>query len=118
MKKSVCLALAAIFAAVLVSGGVMILVWANSGSTGAGPEGISLEEFERIEPGASMYDVEDIIGGSLGTLKSKKVVNGVTTSAYEIPGENGGSALLTFEYDYDKDMFGFNLISKEQNNLR
>lgn len=86
-------------------------------SQGAGPKGISKEEFSEIQTGMSLFDVEGIFGGSLGKPISETTVDGVTTSTYEVPGEKSGKAIFIFQYDYDKNMFNFELITKTQENL-
>lgn len=108
MKKFICGVLAGIFLCTSAVG---------CSNSGVGEKGINKEEFAEIQTGMDLFDVEEVFGGSLGEPISKTEVDGITTSTYEVPGEKSGKAIFVFQYDYDKNMFGFELITKTQENL-
>ena len=108
MKKFICGMLASLFLCGFAVG---------CSNSGAGEKGINKEEFAKIQTGMDFFDVEGVFGGSLGEPISETVVDGVTTSTYELPGEKSGKAIFVFQYDRDKNMFGFELITKTQENL-
>ena len=93
-------------------------------NSGVGENGISREEFEKIELGMSQNSVTKIISpDDFETIKEeveKKEENHIYRYAYKYYGEKGGYAIITYEADYSNgDMFVLpEVTKKEQFNLK
>ncbi|MEQ2441707.1 hypothetical protein [Solibaculum intestinale] len=92
-----------------------------AGCSGIGPEGISLEEYEKIDTGMSISQVKKIVGGNgeqIGETKDGQVY----TYTYKYQGEKSGYAIIVYKADYTYD-HGFNhlgdgVISMENHGLK
>ena len=100
---------------------LVVTCWAITGCSenqGAGPEGISLDEYNQIDIGMSQFEVNEIVGGSGEKIGEQKEEH-IYSYTYEFPGEKSGSATITFTADYSNgDFFVMPSVSaKEQHNL-
>lgn len=85
---------------------------------GIGPEGISLEEYEQISTGMSVFSVNDIVGG--GGEKIGETKDGAAfTYTYKYQGENSGYAIIVYGADYSEGAIGVRqeVISMENHDL-
>ena len=87
---------------------------------GIGPEGISLEEYKKIDTGMSISQVRKIVGGGgekIGETKDGQVY----TYTYKYQGEKSGYAIIVYKadytYDYGFDHTGDGVISMENHDL-
>ena len=93
-------------------------------NSGVAENGISREEFEKIELGMSQNSVTKIISpDDFETIKEeveKKEENHIYRYVYKYYGEKGGYAIITYEADYSNgDMFVLpEVTKKEQFNLK
>ena len=93
-------------------------------NSGVAENGISREEFEKIELGMSQNSVTKIISpDDFETIKEKvekKEENHIYRYVYKYYGEKGGYAIITYEADYSNgDMFVLpEPTKKEQFNLK
>lgn len=74
---------------------------------------MSQYEFEKLKLGMSVYEVDDIVGGSGQKISESKSNDGSTLYTYRYDGERKGYADLVFKMD----MYSMDLYSMEQNDL-
>lgn len=86
------------------------------GCGGAGPEGISQDEYDNIYNGMSQYEAFEVIGGT-GDKISESTTDEATITVYKFEGEKGGSAKITFEYKYDEGGLA-KVTGKEKDGLK
>ena len=88
-------------------------------STGVGPMGISLDEFERLSLGMTDDTVDSIVGGK-GTLisESKEETDdyNIFVRRYRYEGETGGYAELEFTQKATKNIY--DMIGGQSNSFR
>lgn len=97
--------------------GLLCMILLVGCGKGIGPEGISKDEYDKIEIGMSAREVEEIIGGEMTQISRSQDDTGNFTNVYEISGEQGGTAQFTFKTDYEHFVWMSELVKKEQKNL-
>lgn len=101
-----------------------IFAYIKNSDSGVGENGISKEEFEKIELGMSQSSVIKIISPeNFETIEEeleKKEENHIYKYVYKYYGENGGYAIITYEADYSNgDLFVLpEVVKKEQFDLK
>lgn len=90
-------------------------------SKGAGPQGISKEEYDRIGIGMEASKVRDIICDSdrcIEDMVSQKKVGDLAHYTYEYPGEKGGKATIVYESDPNSAIAPTVVVEKSQTGLK
>lgn len=102
----------------------VFFMYIKNANSKVGKNGISKEEFKKIELGMSQKSVAKIVSpDDFEPVKDeleKKEENHIYRYAYKYYGENKGYAIITYEADYSNgDMFVLPEVSKkEQFNLK
>lgn len=99
---------------------VFILFLVISSNLKIDPNGMNIEEYEKIETGMTMTEVEDIVG-SRNNIKCEQLSRiediSSTIYTYKYFGEKKGYATITYELDIWSNK-GMQVISKENFNLK
>lgn len=103
---------------------MIFIIYVINTEKGVGENGISKQEFEKIQLGMSQNSVIKIISpNDLETINEeieKNNINSVYTYKYKYYGEKSGYAIITYEADYSKgDLFVLPKVTKkEEYNLK
>lgn len=98
--------------------GLLCMILLVGCGKGIGPEGISKDEYDKIEIGMYAREAEEIIGGEMTKISQSQDDTGNFTDVYEISGEQGGTAQFTFKTDFENFDWEGQLIKKEQKDLK
>lgn len=106
------------FFATLLAAALCAALFAGCGEKGAGPSGISKEEFNKARLGMNHYELLKIIGGN-GDQIAEEEQNSVYTYTYKYPGEKGGYAIIVMRADMGESILNIpEVISKENHDLK
>ena len=113
MRKKIIIISVIIFIAFII---IFLIIESNK----MDPNGINLSEYEKIENGMTLTEVEDIIG-KRNHIKSEQIKrvedSSSTVYTYKYYGEKNGYAIITYELDVWNNK-GMLVISKENFNIK
>lgn len=99
---------------------VIIVVFLIISSNKIEPNGINISEYDKIQNGMTLTEVEDIIG-ERNHIKYEQINriedSSSTVYTYKYYGEKNGYALITYELDVWNNR-GMQVISKENFNIK
>lgn len=99
---------------------VIIIIFSIIDLNKIDPNGINLSEYEKIESGMTLTEVEDIIG-KRNHIKYEQISRAEDSSStvytYKYYGEKNGYAIITYELDVWNNK-GMLVINKENFNIK
>lgn len=106
------------FFATLLAAALCAALFSGCGEKGAGPSGISKEEFGKVRMGMNNYELLKLIGGN-GDRIVEDEQNSVYTYTYKYPGEKGGYAIIVMRADMGESILNIpEVVSKEDHDLK